>query len=331
MLNSKRLVFVLFSISLLLVFANIFTKEEKSGNVPDEETETSGFVIDSIFTSTLNEFSIKGERIKKRKSPYKNMDSLQYSYTITLPSDLPIVSVLYYLKQNFDDQKIELFCREKKLNADSEIEIKSGNNIKLFAEIIINKNEFREFGNFSIYLTGVEKLETSERNILLKNSDPYSFILSPTQKSADITKEITESNKNFILLLTDAKVDDNFQLKTDFSNQRLLISIKNIVANFRKNPNILIDINSDLYNSISYIYIEKEFRKRGFKILPINSFVRIDQMTDEESISIFKQRIDNFGKTGSEVFILRSESYTNLNKTIFEFKKRGVKYTLPIN
>ncbi|MDP3831971.1 MAG: hypothetical protein Q8Q47_11915, partial [Ignavibacteriaceae bacterium] len=242
-MNSKRLVFVLFSISLLLVFANIFTKEEKSGNVPDEETETSGFVIDSIFTSTLNEFSIKGERIKKRKSPYKNMDSLQYSYTITLPSDLPIVSVLYYLKQNFDDQKIELFCREKKLNADSEIEIKSGNNIKLFAEIIINKNEFREFGNFSIYLTGVEKLETSERNILLKNSDPYSFILSPTQKSADITKEITESNKNFILLLTDAKVDDNFQLKTDFSNQRLLISIKNIVANFRKNPNILIDIN----------------------------------------------------------------------------------------
>jgi hypothetical protein len=312
-----------------LVFANIFTKKDDSDITLIPENETSGNTIDSIFLSTLNEFSVRGDKIKKRKSPYKKLDSLKYSYTITLPGDLPVISILHDLNQNFSKQTVEIYCREKKLNADSEIEIVSGNNVKLFAEILVNKSEVREFGGFVIYLTGFENLEPLKKNILLRNSDPYTFLLLPTQKSTDVVKEITDANKKFILLLSDDKSDENFQLKIIFSKQRLLISIKNIVANFRRNPNILIDTNSELFNSIIFSYVEKEFKKRGFKVNPINSFNRLEFMSNEQAVSKFKETVNNLTKMETQIFTIQSEFYSNLTESISQNKKRGVKFISP--
>ncbi len=326
MLTSKRLIFIFFSIAILLIFANILFNSETSSTAISSRDEVAGYIIDSIFVSTLHEFSLSSNNIKKRKSPYKKLDSLKFSYTITLPSDLPVVSILYYLKQNFKDNEIEIFCREKKLNADSEIEIKAGNNIKLFAELVISKTEFREFGSFSICLTGFENLEYEKKKTLILNADPYTFILSPSQKSADVVKEISAANKRFILLLNDDSVDDNFQLKTNFSKQRLLISIKNIAANFRNNSNLLIDSNSELYRSLNSLYIEKEFRKRGFKINAMNNFHRLDLMSDDQMMNSFYERIQSLGKSDSVVFVVKGELYSNLLETISKFKKRGFRY-----
>lgn len=323
-MSLKRLSIVLLFISLILVFANIFTK--KKADVSETGLKyLYGFQIDSIFRSTLSEFSITTTDIINRKSPYKNFDSLLFTYKVILPGDLPIVSILYDLKHNYSDFDVEIFCREIKINGDSELEIRSGNHFKLFAELSIDKNRTRNFGNFAFVLSGLEDISNDKKERLLKLYDPNIFTISPTQKGIDLASIISEGNKKSVLYLADTKYDQNFSLKPSFSKQRLSLSVKNIATAFKKYPNVIIDEKSELYNSNTFQYIGNMFKLYGMKLYTTKDLINLDVLPDDRIQHEFNKIVKTLSKDQSKYFIVSADKYDLLFDAINKLKKLGYK------
>lgn len=330
-MNSKKVTIITFIVALIFLFLNILFEREKqsvAGTVIN--AELPGFEIDSIVISAVKSFSIPESSIKKRKSPYKNIDSLLYSYSIRLPFDLPIPVLLQELKNQFNDKNTELFCNEIELNGTSVLEIKSGNTIKFYADLNIDKLNTRNLGKVAIFLTGFESLPAEEQIKLLQVPEPFMPLLNPSKQSAEIAKQILTMQKQYAVLISDEIDDVNFKMLPSHSRSRLIISVKNISANFRFNPQLFINTNAGIYSSTEFVYVEKEFSKRGFRINPINSFVRLDNTSVDEAVKSFVAHTEMLKKDKEIIFIVNASHYSRLGQQIHILKKKGVKIVAPI-
>ena len=152
-LNSKKLLIILFSISLLLLLLHLVlslvspdTNLNKLSSLNDEE-------IDKKFKESLYSFAIKDEWIKTLKD-----NSTILSYRINVPSDLPIPQILGDLVKQYDGYNLKVGAEEKRNPVRTLMQVLSDHDIRLKADFRYDKDIKRTFSQSALFIYGRELL-----------------------------------------------------------------------------------------------------------------------------------------------------------------------------
>ncbi len=325
-LNSKLLLVVLFCLAILLLFFNLAIDKYSQKEETLFVNELSAATIDSVFNSILSEYSISREQIKKIKPPYKKCDSLAAAYSISIPKDLPVPVLLHEVFNKLNKENTRFNSIEKAINNYSVLEISAAGNLKLYAEFKTDKNLLRENGKLSFALTGVENLNKDELQTLIDFPEFLSLVILPSQKNKDLSAQINTNKKEAILLIDDSIEDSEFKFVKDYSRRRLKISVRLTIGAFQQSKFILIDDQSQIYNSPAFSFLEKEFDVRGgYNLIPLSVFERLDSDTEEKVVEQFRIGTKNLSKTDTRLFLCNMKNFYALLEELRRLQKSGVK------
>src|SRR5690606_16832718 len=98
------------------------------------QVEIADTEIDSLFKSALYNVGIKDEWINNKNE----------KYFVKVPVDLPVVLILQEFNNVFDTNEVKIKSYEKKIGGSTQVNLISGEEEKLTAELIYNKEVKRK-------------------------------------------------------------------------------------------------------------------------------------------------------------------------------------------
>jgi hypothetical protein len=313
--NFKKLLVILFSISLLLLLAHLVlsffysdTKLQLVSTLSDEQ-------INKKFKECLYSFAIKDEWIKA----VKDNSSIAY-YRVNVPSDLPIPQILGELIKQYDGYNIEVKAEEKKIRGNTLMQLTSDRDIKLKAEFRINSDIERTGSKAAIFIYGRENKEAEYDSLMVTTTRDMSALLIPSKSNSVYSKWLKDNGFDYAVMLNNDINDLEFKLNDDYSEKRLKLIVQNLVVAF---PNALfyaIDKNSNIYNSSKYAVIKKEFNKRKIRFFTTDSVKFIDN--NQQNIS---ERLNYIVKNIKEGDITRIAISFDVYQTLTDDLKKLIR------
>lgn len=326
--SAKRsTVYILFASAILLLALNlILDKLLPVSDKINESAVVSGFEIEQRFLNAVNNFGLEKEWIIKRKLSRKP-DSLFSSYKIKLPPDLPIPVLVSEIKTELSGDSVIINSIERKMGGETNLEIYSQGFLKLTSSINYDKNLVRKRGAVGFLVEDIS-LDDQEDSLLFEVPESFAVLLVPSKENIKHSKVILNKNKQFAILLNDEIDDLEFKLNEDYSNSRILNSIKSIIGSFPKAIFIVIDDESDLYNSKVFQIITLELEKRKIKLLRKSAFY---QLKYEEEKDLFTSFDSLFKQLGEEkrIILVNAEELQLLLPEIARYRKVGYKFINP--
>ena len=318
--NFKKLLGVLFSISLLLLISHLVlsfiypeTNPQSISLLTDEE-------IDKRFKESLSSFAIKDEWIKIVKDK-----SRIPSYRVNVPRDLPIPQILGELIKQYDGYNIEVTAEEKRIHGRTLMELTFDNEIKLKADFRYTEDIWRTASRSSLFIYGRETKEAEYDSLMLTTTRDISALLIPSKSNASYSTWLRNNGFDYAVLLNNEIKDLEFRLSKDYSEKRLKLIVQNIIVSF---PNALfyaINKSSDIYSSPNYLLIKKEFDKRKIRFFTTDSLKFIDNT--QQNIS---ERLNSIVKNVKEEDITRIaislEAYQTLTGELKKLIRIGYKF-----
>ena len=322
----RKLFILFFALSIFLLAANIilsfFTPKEVSRNT----TGLTASEIDSLFHKSVAEFYLGDEYLQKIKSPKKKEDSLLFSYRLTLPYDVPVPVFLQSIFGNFNGKDVTISSVEMILNKKSILKISSGEKEKFYTELLQDTSFHRDNGTLAFALTNYENLSDEELTKLLDIPESFAFLLQPKKESADFTKTILDSKKEYIVELTASSPNSEFTLAEKFPFVRNKLAINSLMRYYPRNNFIFVNQQSTLLSSTAYEKVRKEFTKRKYKLLSSDSFTNFSNVKEDEFENHFFNSVGSMSKGEVKLVILQAVSFYNTIEKIANLKKRGIRF-----
>ncbi len=226
MLKKRKIIYALIFTSLLLIIGNIlidqFYVDEPVVVVQDLSREQ----IEEKFLSTLNDYGIKNEWITKTTPKKKISDSLDQIYKIKIPLGISIASFIKDVNSNFINQPVVVKSFEKKNYSNSEIKIYSNKILKLNANLIHTRKIKREYSQYGFIVKIDDQVDEELLDQLMQLSFNYAVSFVPSEFSSE---NLIQLSSSYFVLLNDEIEDSQFLLDEDFTKQKLVNNIKEII------------------------------------------------------------------------------------------------------
>lgn len=326
MLKKRKIIYVLISISLLLIISNILLENfYYDDNIPIVQ-ELSKNIIEERFLSTLIDYGIINDWISQSTSKKNKSDSIEYIYKIKFPSKISIASFIKDVNASFVKQPVVIESVEQRNYSNSEIKIFSNNTLKLSAKLIHDRKIKREYAEFGFIVKIDDQINDATLDELSKLYFNYTVAFIPSEFSSEVLNEL---ESDYIVLLNDEINDSRFLLDEDYSKQRLVNTIKEIIITYGRKAVYLIEESSILYNSKIYSLIKEEFEKRGIKLLSLSSVTSLKAESKKQLQSLFQFYATSLkGKEGKNFFISYND-FSSLTPLIERQIKMGDQVVLP--
>lgn len=326
MLKKRKIIYTLISISLLLIIGNILLEKLYYDDTISIVQELSKNIIEEKFQSTLVDHGIINDWISKTTSLKSKSDSLEYIYKIKLPSKISIASFIKDVNASFVKQPVVIKSVEQRNYSNSEIKIFSNNTLKLNAKLIHDRKIKREYAKFGFIVKIDDQINDATLDELSKLYFNYTISFVPSEFSSEVLNEL---ESDYIIILNDEINDSRFLLDEDYSKQRLVNTIKEMIITYGRKAVYLIDESSTLYNSKIYSLIKEEFEKRGIKLLSLNSVTSLKAESEKQLQSLFQFYATSLkGKEGKNFFISYND-FLSLTPLIERQIKMGDKVVIP--
>jgi len=319
-LSKSNIILVLVIIVVVLLGANIIL--EKCYPPGSSETELPSQIINSRFITALNNYDIDSTWIIKKDLSEVNDDSLKYFYSVKVPADLPISLLIKEIRNQFDSNEVEIYATDFKSDAAVEISINSVGLLKLKADMKSNDRIKRQTDSIAFMITDVEELNSESLSDLLMLPEHFSCILTPSKHSLEISKLIIENHKQTAILLGDDITELEFKLKSSYSKNRIINSLKSIRSNFGNATYFIIDEHSDIYKSQYYRLIKDWFTGEG--LTTEEEFQEINSTNIENILSLLKSARDR-----KKLFRISAEDFMEMPQTLASLRKIGYKIVYP--
>ncbi|MHC1739134.1 MAG: hypothetical protein AB9882_14095 [Ignavibacteriaceae bacterium] len=337
MLNKKISVILLFSVALFLILANVLipTNNEEPGKSADSinsGTSLTGAEIESHFLDVLREFDVD-TLLTKGKSSKKN----HYSAKLKVPSDLPVPLILKELYNRFEKSDVVVNARDTlrknpldQKNVQITILRLRGKTSGTF-EIVFENDEklIRKKGELGFYINNINEIDKTEFDYLLTYPENLGFELLPTKESKDKKEVIKRNRKESGVVISDEISDIDFKVHSKYSKNRLLMSVKLLIGAFPENNYFLIDKDAEIYNSIAFAYMESEFNKRNYKIIPTYKFDYLDGESAELVLHKFKTMTTKTLEGDNVILSISYDNFMVIQDAIRGLKKKGVHIVPP--
>jgi hypothetical protein len=323
----RRTVYMLFAVAILLLVSNLLlNKLLPKANPEHEALVLSGLEINNHFLQAVNNFGLEEDWIVVRKLSNKT-DSLFSFYEIKLPPDLPIPALISEIKTEISSDSVEIKSIEKKMGSKTKLEIYSGGFLKLTSDIDYDKDLVRKRGSVG-FLIEVISFDDQEDSLLFDVPESFAVLLIPSKENKKHSKFILNKSKEFALLLNDEIDDLEFKLSEDYSNNRILNSVKSIIGSFSKAIFFVIDDDSEIFRSKVFPVISAELKKRNIKLLLKSAFHQLENDEETDLInsfdSIFKQLAED-----KLIILSNVKDFRLLLPEIVRYRKVGFKFINP--
>jgi hypothetical protein len=326
---SRNIALILFGIVVVLLVTNVVvTKYTNKGEQPKNREALSGIEIDKFFHSALKNFGFSDNWVSKKKIKNVSSDSLFASYSVKCPKDVPIHLLLLELKNTFWENDVTLDAIEIVSGKNTVLKISSENNLKLAVEFYYDENVIREFGTISFLVSDLPLKDDELLNNFLKIPELFYCVLIPNSDSKKHLSALSKAGKRFALMLNDDITELDFKLASNYSDDRLLRSIKEIVGTFYSAAFFIVDEKSDLYESKKYPYIQEQLNKRGIRIIYKSRLETLNStsINVEDKFQKFMLAIQ---KKDEKVLLVKSDEFITISTLIPAYRKIGYKFIYP--
>ncbi|VAX14975.1 hypothetical protein MNBD_IGNAVI01-1905 [hydrothermal vent metagenome] len=325
MLIKRKLIYALIALSIVLIIGNVLLERYSSDEVVIVQ-ELSKNKIEEKFRTTLNDYGIAENWVTKISPKNKNYDSLDYIYKIKFPPDISIASFIKDVNASFVNQPVDIESVEKKNYSNSELKIFSNSILKLDANLIHSRKIKRIFAEYGFVIKIDDRVDVEVLNELSKLYINYTFAFVPSEYSSDVLDKL---RSEYIVLINDEINDSRFELDEDFTKQRLINNIKEIIITYGRKVIYLIDENSKIYNSKIYSLIKDEFEKREIKILPLSYLTPLKADSKKQLVSLFQFYTTSLKGKKGETFLITYDDFITLVPLIERQLKMGDRVVKP--
>ena len=325
----KNITTVLLIVVITLLFINIIiNKLINTDEPPQNREEISGIMIDSLFRSALYNYGIQKDWIKKKNIRKVSGDSLYATYNIIVPKDVPIHLLQLEVQDLLLDYNAEIKSEEKSKEKKVLLLINSDSQLKLAAEFSYNNEIRREYGAISFLVNDITPDDIEKYNELLRTPELFYAVLIPESKSKSLLNDLNKFERRFAILLDDNIIEFDYKLSPSISEERTLLSLKNIISSFYSAAFFIVDVNSDLFESKNYTLIKEALKKRNIKIVESDRFdwLKINSLSPESSFGDFIKRVS---KVDEKVILITAEDFLLISKLIPEYRKIGYRFIQP--
>jgi len=321
----KKILNILLLISVVLLITNILLNIFIDDEEPVVKKGLYGFEIEAKFQIVLQDYGIKDEWIDVRQIDDASLDSLKYVYFLKIPTDIAIPELIRDINKKFDLKEITLTSDEEEINGSSIFKIYSEDKLKLQASIR-NDGRIRRSGvNISFVVNGIDDLEESELDEILKSPYLFTATIIPDKNASDLIGKINDGQKNYAVLINDDISDEEYELISTASGNQLREIINNIVSNFEDAVRFIIDGSSDIYNSAVFPYLKNEFANNQRELITINNLISLDDESLVQIISKLDFYTINKESTNTIVFVISADNYLKIYDKLNRYIKRGDK------
>ncbi|MDY0083153.1 MAG: hypothetical protein RBR74_08225 [Ignavibacteriaceae bacterium] len=325
----KNISITLLIVVIVLLFINVIVSKltAKDEQLQNKE-EISGVLIDSLFRSALYNYGIEDNWIKKKTLRQISGDSLFASYSIVVPKDVPINLLQLEAKKMLWDYDADIISEEVTKEKKVLLKISSDNFLKLAAELSYGNNIRREYGAVSFLVKDIKPDDIEKYSELLGTPELFYAVLVPDSKSKAILNDLKKFERRFAVILNDDITEFDYKLSSSISENRTLLSLKNIISSFYSAAFFIVDVKSDLYESANYKVIEAALKKRNIKIVKSSRFdlLKINSLSPESSFSEF---IKTLGKSEEKAAMISAEDYLLISELIPAYRKIGYRFIQP--
>lgn len=327
--NRKELIIVLFSLVIFLLILNIvLSKIFKHSENQIKKIELYSGEIKDRFISGIHNFGIKNDWIDEDKKNVKGGDSLKFYFKVKVPKDLPIALLLNEISNSFQLGEITSVSREKKANGTTNMYLSSGGFDKLKAEFVYDPEIRRTSCSLGFLVYGIAILDPIMQDQLIKVPELFTAVLIPSKESLEISKRLKTNDKNYAVILNNDINDLDYKLASNYSIERLKLSIRSILGNFSDAVAYLYNSNSGFTSESKFAFINKEFEKRNVRFIDINKFELIDERGTSLDIS-FEQIMNKANENKTDLIFISADNYLKLKPLILKYRKVGYRFINP--
>jgi hypothetical protein len=320
-------VLILFVLTVAAVVGNVLLRET-SLIVPLEKQEISGEELNAKFLLSLKNFGLNDEWIRKVKKLKNDPDSLLFTYRVDVPKDLPIPLLIKEINILLEKDSVLTDIKEKKIAGRTVINISSGSDLKLRAEVDYKDKISRSAGTIGILLDGISKLEPAYAKEILLQPEIFAVIMIPSKFSASYIDTVISNSKEFVLLLNDEITELDYKFSAKYSEKRLKSSMEKLVKSFKQAVCFLIDDTAELYSSSVYKFIDNHIQKSKLKYRKKSELLFLTGSTEEVASKLrtaaLAERLNE-----PRLVVIPAAEYMNLMDTIMELRKLGCKFINP--
>jgi len=325
----KNIALVLFGLVVLLLISNIvITKYVGKDEQPKNREALNGVDINNSFHSALKNYGFSDGWIIKRKIKNISGDSLFATYSVKVPKDVPIHLLILELKNIFWENEVSIEAEEIVSAKKTILKLSSKKKLKLAAEFIYDENVIREYGTVSFLVTDLPLNDEENLNEFLKTPELFYCVLIPNADSKNRLSLFSKSGKRFALMLNDDITELDFKLSSNYSDDRLSRSIKEIVGTFYTAAFFIVDEQSDIYESKKYFFIEEQLKKRGIVIVTKDKLESVNSggINIENKFQDFMLSIQ---KNDEKILMVSAEEFLTISSLIPSYRKIGYKFIYP--
>jgi len=317
----RKFIYALIVISIVLIISNILLEvvsKEEVKTIP----EISLNEIELKFSTSLNNYGILSDWIKKVHLKTKLSDSLDFLFSVTLPVDVSIPTFIKDLNNSFNSESISIKTIEKKNHSNTTLKIYSNEKLKLQANLKHSKRIIRKHAEYS-FIVYVDFNQDLDIWMKVKNIYyDFTYLITPSKLAL---KEKKNFNGSYALLIDDKLSETEYALEEDYSKQKLMNRIRSIVISFGNNKTYLIDETSAIFNSKIYSLLRDEFGKRGINLIALQKYSKLNGNTNQELFSLFNFYTTSLNGKEGKTFVLNLNDFLKLETPIAKQIKMGDK------
>mgnify|MGYP003492492122 FL=1 len=325
----KNIALILFGVVVILLVANIvIIKYVTNDEQPKNRESLSGIEIDKSFHSALKNYGFSDSWISKKKIKNISGDSLFSSYSVKVPKDVSIQLLLLELNNILWEYEINLDAEEIVAGKKTLLQISSENKLKLAAEFFYDEKIIRQFGTVSFLVSDLPLQDEEMLNKVLNIPELFYTVLTPKDESKKRLSQLSKAGKRYALLLDDNITELNFKLSSNYSDDKIKKSIKEIVGTFYNAVFFIIDDRSDLFESEKFPLIQSELLKRGIKLTQSSKLETLtsSKVNAEDKFQDFMLTVK---KNDEKVLVVSANDYLTISELIPSYRKIGYKFIYP--
>lgn len=326
----KKIIYTLISFTALLILLNVVLGLlKKDVIIVKNNNDVTRLDIEKSFTSVIKKFGIKDSWVKKKNINDKTLDSISYKYKIEIPVDVPIPMILKELSNKLKNGNAKVTSTEKTNFGSTILKIKTGNCVKLVAEINYKKEIFREYSSIAFIIKNLDKLSKTEFDKLLNTPIKFAALLPLQIKSVDIAEKILKSKRTYFIFLDDDSDNIKFELDEDINVNTLKKNVASIVSSFNSPRHFFISNKGTGFSNSFVNYLKEEFKRKGRKVLNLNSFVNLKGENEKDLNSLLGFHLNNIKPSESKTFFIGIEDWDSIQHNINTYLKKGNKLKPP--
>ncbi|MBZ0200366.1 MAG: hypothetical protein K8H86_10895, partial [Ignavibacteriaceae bacterium] len=213
------------------------------------------------------------------------------------------------------------------INGRTKFVVNSGNALKLMAEFNYDTLLVREKKRGGIILTNAVDLSEEELLKLLKTPEQFGILTTPGKAATELIKKIKENKKEYVVLLDDNITDLEYKLRSGFAKRRTKEVLANIAGKYRDAAFIMVDEESDLYNSSIYNLIDDEIRSRKIMLIKNGETCLLTGGSDKICQDFLSAM--HTGNDVPKIFMTDAGNYFSILPEVVKMRKIGYKFLNP--